>query len=65
MTTPKEETYVYQDIEVKLTGRTAQRDGQVQNIPAAVLVEITPVDDQHGTWKKWIPKKGLFKISDA
>lgn len=55
-----EQTYVHEGVEVKKTGRTAEKD-----MPAnkkAVLFEITPADPDNGTWKKWVSDKSLFSI---
>ena len=61
-------TYVFQNTEVKLTGRTANKElkptrrtkpGE-QNV--ATLFEITPVDPMNGTWKKWVRMEELFEI---
>ena len=53
------ETYVMGDAEVKLTGRTASRQvGAKQQ----ELVEVTPIDENQGTWKKWTPLSSLFKV---
>lgn len=56
---PDEEHYVYQDGEVRLTGRTA-----VRNVGAKKqeLVEITPANQDDGTWKRWVPLNSLFKV---
>jgi hypothetical protein len=57
---PDSNTYILQDIEIRLTGRTAERaalGGKNQ-----VLVEVQPADEDHGTWKKWVPKATLFLV---
>jgi hypothetical protein len=53
-----EERFVYDSTEVRLTGRTATRDGASKQ----VLVEIEPVHAYDGTWRKWVPRKVLFRI---
>lgn len=53
-------TYVYNDIEVKLTGRVAKRSAPGNK--QMELVEITPTDEDNGTWKKWVPLSTLFEI---
>ncbi len=62
MTEPvKPETYVFEQTEVRLTGRTAEnklRSGKVD-----VVHEITPVETIIGTWKKWIRLDQLFKVA--
>jgi len=51
--------YVYENIEVKKTGRTASRTiGTSTKIQ--VVVEITPTDEDDGTWKKWVNPDQLF-----
>jgi hypothetical protein len=55
-------TYVFDNIEVKKTGRTAQRTLPSKKIDQ--LVEITPVDDKVGTWKKWVREAELFAVGD-
>ncbi len=54
-----QETYVYQDSEVKLTGRVAQRavGNKMQEV-----VEITPANIDDGSWKRWVPLSSLFKV---
>ena len=59
------ETFVYEDTEVKKTGRTAVR--KVKTIPSAparemTLVEITPVDYTFD-WKKWVDPTHLYTIN--
>lgn len=53
------DTYVMSDQEVKLTGRIATR--QV-NAKQHELVEVTPVNAEDGTWKKWVQLAALFKV---
>lgn len=56
--------YVYENIEVKKTGRTASRTiGTSTKIQ--VVVEITPSDEDNGTWKKWVNPDQLFVIGDT
>lgn len=53
-------TYVLDNIEVKKTGRTAQKilkSGKVDE-----LVEVTPVDQNVGQWKKWVRDAELFEV---
>jgi hypothetical protein len=61
MTTFSEDkTYVYDGAEVKLTGRKAKKPNMAGT--QFELVEVTPVDEDNGTWKKWVPRQGLFEI---
>lgn len=55
----KSENYVFENIEVKLTGRQANRKGRRKD---SILVEITPVDPDV-TWKKWVNPDVLYKIT--
>jgi hypothetical protein len=54
---------VYNDGEVKLTGRIASKPGVGGKTQE--LVEITPIDEDQGTWKKWVPKAVLFRVQGA
>lgn len=56
-------TYVLENIEVKKTGRVA-----VKPTPASAaikqpkLVEVTPANEDDGSWKKWVHENALFEI---
>lgn len=57
---PPEQTYVYDNVEVRRTGRVATntlRSGKVDEV-----VEVTPVDSTVGTWRKWVREDVLFKV---
>lgn len=54
-------TFVMNDTEVRLTGRTANR--KISAVKAQELVEVTPADEDLGTWKKWVPKSSLYEIA--
>jgi hypothetical protein len=56
-------TYVNSDTEVRLTGRVAKRKGPGSK--ETELVEITPTDENNGTWKKWVPLSSLFEIQES
>lgn len=65
--TPK--TYVYQETEVKLTGRTAKRaaGGKAsrrtpKTTTEQVVYEITPAEIENGSWKKWVRMAELYEI---
>lgn len=60
MSTP--ETFVLGDIEVKKTGRTASKP--MPGGKSMVVVEVTPVNEDDGTWKKWVRPDTLFIIAD-
>ena len=56
-----ESTYVYDNVEVTKTGRTANkelRSGKVDE-----LIEITPKDTIVGAWKKWVREADLFLVN--
>lgn len=56
-------TYVLNDTEVKLTGRVAKR--AAPGGKETELVEVTPADEDNGTWKKWVPRASLFEIQES
>lgn len=57
------QTYVLNDTEVKLTGRVAKRAGPGNK--QQELVEVTPAEEDNGTWKKWVPRSTLFEIQQS
>ncbi len=64
----REDTYVFDGVEVKKTGRRAQKTTQIKE-PFAngktrsfELVEITPVDTSGFQWTKWVRETELFTI---
>ena len=61
-------TYVYGDLEVKLTGREAQKklEAKGRRLVEKVftLYEITPSDIEEGSWKKWVKMTDLYEIGD-
>jgi len=61
-------TYVFEDTEVKLTGRKATKpsssivSSDVKRLPVIHdLHEITPVDE-FNDWKKWVRMNQLYEI---
>lgn len=60
MTDPVQ-TYVYDNVEVKKTGREAKKTLKSGSVDQ--LVEITPVDSIVGSWKKWVRNAELFEVS--
>lgn len=56
-------TYVYENVEVKLTGRTATRKTPSGKLDA--LHEITPADSITGQWKRWVRMLDLYEIQGA
>ncbi len=59
--TDQVQTYVYENVEVKKTGRTAQKKLKSGSIDQ--LVEIAPIDTVIGSWKKWVREAELFEVS--
>lgn len=64
-------TLVYQDTEIKLTGRKATKHigtGGVRRTATRgnldIKVEITPVDISTGSWKKWVKQEDLYIITE-
>lgn len=58
--------YVYENQEVKLTGREAQKASTVSRTtrPVNTLVEITPTDGIN-TWTKWVRLQDLYIVVDS
>jgi len=54
-------TYVYNNTEVVLTGRTASKK-LLKTVD--VLYEVKPIDGEQGSWKKWIRFTELYEIED-
>lgn len=53
-------TYVFDNVEVKKTGRIAHkplRSGKIDTV-----VEITPIDGVFGSWKKWVSEDTLYVV---
>lgn len=61
MTIDFDKTYVYDNVEVRKTGRIAQK--QLKSGTMDQLVEITPVDTVVGVWKKWVREAELFEVA--
>lgn len=58
----QEPTFVYDQVEVKKTGRKAVRPAVNKTNCAVTLYEITPVHEYDGLWKKWVVDNALFII---
>lgn len=54
------QSYVYENVEVKLTGRTASKKLKSGKIDE--LVEITPIHSIEGSWLKWVREVELFEV---
>jgi hypothetical protein len=58
-----EDTYIYDELEVKLTGRKAVK--KTASGKSVELVEVTPVNEHDGTFRKWTSMNTLFKVQDS
>lgn len=58
-----EQTFVYGEIEVRKTGRQAEKSTGRIGGQKIILVEITPLNPDDGTWKKWVNPNALFRIT--
>ncbi len=56
----KEKTYVFDNTEVRKTGRVAKRTLKSNNVD--IQIEVTPVHMTSGAWKKWTRENELFEI---
>ena len=65
MSTSGEETFVYDGVEVRLTGRVAKKaqNPSSQDKKQNMLFEVTPVDKTFD-WVKWVRPTDLYKISN-
>ena len=60
-------TYVLDNIEVCMTGRVAykQRQGSRRGTPSTdKKVEVTPIDQNNGDWKKWVVMDELYTVEE-
>lgn len=61
----KEITYVFDNVEVRKTGRSAintKKTTLTGKEFTKVLYEITPTDSFNGIWLKWVPDDELYVI---
>ena len=64
---PKAEgpTYLHRNVEVMTTGRVARKEKKTRRQQKEVeLHEVTPVDQENGSWKDWVDLDELYKIED-
>ena len=54
--------YVFEGTEVKLTGRTAKKEGIQKEL---LLYEVTPIDETDGGWKRWVRLTDLYSIQSV
>jgi hypothetical protein len=57
-------SFVYDGVEVTLTGRKAKKDKVRRNqiISSETIVEIAPKDKDGPTWKRWVRTTELYEI---
>jgi hypothetical protein len=52
--------YIYENIEVRSTGRIAKKINDPEG--KFMLIEVTPINEDDGTWNKWVPARDLYEI---
>jgi len=58
-------SYIYDSVEVMLTGRKASKDvKRRRRTDKEVLYEVTPCNDEVGTWKRWVKPEELYVIEE-
>lgn len=62
----KQRTYLLNNIEVKPTERTAKKEikRRIGESTYKILHEVTPVDQEIGSWKQWVTLDELFVVQD-
>lgn len=60
LVTAVDKTFVYENVEIRKTGRQAERKLSSGKVDA--LVEITPADHMNGSWKKWVRENDLYEV---
>lgn len=65
MSITKDKTYLFNNVEVKLTGRctATTRIKQRQEVKVTIY-EVQPVDEFNGSWKKWAKADELLEIQN-
>lgn len=62
--TPSDKTYVFDNVEVKSTGRIATKIVELTTKKFVdTLLEIEPVDKTGPRWKKWVKKTDLYEVT--
>jgi hypothetical protein len=47
-------------MEVRSTGRIAKKINDPEG--KFMLIEVTPINEDDGTWNKWVPARDLYEI---
>lgn len=61
----KTKTYVFEGVEVKLTGRVAKKPSTMNANVTLIQYEVHPADDEAVQWKKWAKEADLFIIEET
>lgn len=67
MTPSDAKTYVFEGLEVILTGRTAKRELKGSGRAASridTIHEITPANKEDGSWTKWVRMSDLYEVEE-
>ena len=58
------QTYLLKGVEVKTTGRVARKEKKTRRAEAeeVELHEVTPIDNEIGSWSNWVDLSDLYKI---
>ena len=63
------QTYLHKNVEVKTTGRVARKEKKTRRqayegseTTVVLLHEITPIDQEVGSWAAWVDLTELYKI---
>lgn len=61
----KDKTYLFNNVEVKLTGRCTFTTRMKRTQEVKVMIyEVQPVDEFEGSWKKWAKTDELLEIQN-
>lgn len=63
-TIDKSKTYVFEGVEVKLTGRVAKKPSTMSANVMLIQYEVQPADEEVPQWKKWAKEADLFTIHE-
>lgn len=58
----KSKTYVFDGVEVEMTGRTATKPSTLNPKTTITMYEVEPLDKESISWKKWVKLDQLFII---
>jgi hypothetical protein len=58
----EEKSYVYDNTEVRKTGRKAEKT--LTSGKKDIQFEVTPKNQVNGVWKKWVRDSDLYEVAD-